>query len=112
VRGFCAASPRAVESPAAGLAVGGATRGATRGGVTWGRAACAWLGAPFSNNDSRGKGSSAWNTSMNGGPCGRRVVVKRDATAQAWSARDTRTEDGLTFVVPGLGRRLGTWSTR
>jgi len=65
-----------------------------------------------SNDDGRAKGSSAWNTSMNGGPCGRRVVVKRDATAQAWSARDTRTEDGLTVVVRGLGRRLGTGSTR
>ncbi len=76
------------------------------------RAAHARLGTPSSNDDSRGRGSSAWNTSMNGGPCGRRVVVKRDVTAQAWSARDTRTDDGLTLVVRGLGRRLRTGSTR
>jgi hypothetical protein len=76
------------------------------------RAANARLGAPSSNDDSGAKGSSAWNTSMNGGPCGRRVALTRNMRALAWSARDTRTEDGLTFVVRGLGRRLGTGSTR
>ena len=112
MRGFSAASPRAGESPAAGFAPGGATRGATPGAVTWVRAARAWLGTPSSNADSRAKGSSAWNTSMNDGPCGRKVALRRNVAALAWSARDTKTEDGLTFVVRGLGRRLGTGSTR
>jgi hypothetical protein len=79
--------------------------------VTWVRAADARLGTPSSNDDDRVKGS-AWNTSMNGSPCGRRVALTRNVRALAWSARDTRTEDGLTFVVRGLGRRLGTGSTR
>ncbi len=106
-RGFCAASPRAGESPAAGFAA----RGSPREGVTWGPAARAWLGAPSSNDDGRAKESSAWNTSMNGGPCGPKVALNRNMRALAWSARDTRTEDGLTFVGRGL-ERLGTGSAR
>ncbi len=79
--------------------------------MTWGPAARAWLGAPSSNDDGRAKESSAWNTSMNGGPCGPKVALNRNMRALAWSARDTRTEDGLTFVGRGL-ERLGTGSTR
>jgi hypothetical protein len=77
----------------------------------------AGLGAPLSSDDGVANGSSAWNTSMNSGPSGPRVVAMSDMTAQTWSARDNRSEDGLTLValarapVRGVGR-LSTASPR
>lgn len=35
----------------------------------------------------------------------------RDMTAQTWSARDTRTEDGLTLVARARVRGVGQLST-
>lgn len=73
-RSFCSAASRLVAegSVAVGFAAGDVERGVvTRGSV-----------GASSTDDGGAKGSSAWNTSMNCGMGGWRVMVKRDMSAQ------------------------------